>query len=376
MLVNKPPMGWNSWNTFGENIDEALIMETADVMVNDGYKDAGYEYVIIDDCWSLRQRDENGRLLADPEKFPHGIKYLADYIHSKGLKFGMYSDCGFRTCANYPGSWGHEYIDAKTFAEWDVDYLKYDFGNRPESADVKVSYLTMAQALRHCGRNIVLASCNWGVEEPWKWMRSRGAHTYRSTHDISDKPESFIEIFRQQFDKFENSCFDCYNDLDMLTVGMNGKGNVAQGGCTTEEYLMHFVMWAYFGSPLIIGADVRNIDDNGKNILLNREIISINQDPENRPPFRCRNYYDHGYGFCKLLANDEVALLAVNLHPEGDHPISFAFDDLGIPSNRGLGLEVTDIVTGEKLGIMQGGFAEKIPNKSFKLYRAKLADIK
>ena len=120
-----------------------------------------------------------------------------------------------------------------------------------------------------------------GIDEPWKWMRSRGAHTYRSTYDISDKPESFIEIFRKQFDKFENSSFDCYNDLDMLTVGMNGKGYVAQmSAAQKKEYLMQFVMWAYFGSPLIIGADVRNIDEDSKNILLNKEIISINQDPE------------------------------------------------------------------------------------------------
>ena len=141
MKLEKPIMGWNTWNTFGEKINEELIMQTADKMVELGYKDAGYEYVIIDDCWSMKKRDENNRLVADPEKFPHGMKYLADYIHKKGLKFGMYSDCGYWTCARYPGSFGYEYIDAKTFAEWGVDYLKYDYGYFPESADTKNAYL-------------------------------------------------------------------------------------------------------------------------------------------------------------------------------------------------------------------------------------------
>ena len=124
MLAQRPPLGWNSWNTFGENIDEKLIMETTDVFIEKGYKEAGYEYIIIDDCWSLKERDENGRLVPDPKKFPHGMKYIADYIHSKGLKFGMYSCAGVMTCAGYPSSYGYEYIDAKTFAEWEIDYLK------------------------------------------------------------------------------------------------------------------------------------------------------------------------------------------------------------------------------------------------------------
>lgn len=146
MLAHKPPMGWNSWNTFGKDISEKLIMEITDTIVNDGYKSAGYEYIIIDDCWSLKER-VNGNLTADPKLFPNGIKYLSDYIHSKGLKFGMYSCAGFRTCAGYPSSYGHEFKDAKQFAEWGVDYLKYDFCNFPQNADTKNAYLTMAMAL-------------------------------------------------------------------------------------------------------------------------------------------------------------------------------------------------------------------------------------
>lgn len=374
MILKTPLMGWNTWNTFGEDINERLLMETADAMVESGYKDAGYEYVIIDDCWSLKTRDDEGRLQADPDKFPHGMKFVADYIHSKGLKFGMYSDCGYWTCAGYPGSYGYEYIDAKTFAEWGVDYLKYDFGNRPQSADTKVSYLTMAQALRHSGRDIVLAACNWGVEEPWNWMRSRGAHTYRSTHDIFDNPDSFLNIFKDQCEKFENSTYDCYNDLDMLIVGMNGKGNVANGGCTKEEYELHFAMWAFLGTPLIIGGDIRNLDEDSKALLQNKDIIAINQDKENRPPFRITNYWEHGYVFCKFLSGDEIAIFAVDLHPENEHEIPISFDDCGIPSNRGLGVKLKDVMTGEDLGIAEGGISPKLSYKKFKLYRGKIVD--
>ena len=196
MILNKPPMGLNTWKTFGENINEDLILETADTLVKDGYKAAGYEYVIIDDCWSEHERDKNDRLTADKKKFPHGMKYIADYLHNLGLKFGMYSDAGFYTCAGYPASYGHEIVDAQTFADWGIDYLKYDFGFFPTSADPATAYLTMAQALRMTGRDIVFAACTAGARNPEKWARSRGCHTYRATNDISDSKTSGTNIFR------------------------------------------------------------------------------------------------------------------------------------------------------------------------------------
>ena len=194
-------MGWNSWNTFSEHISEDLICSTADRFVECGLRDAGYEYIVIDDCWSLRERDASGRLVADPEKFPHGMKAVADYVHGKGLKFGMYSCAGTHTCAGFPGSFEHEFVDAATFAEWGVDYLKYDFCHFPKSADAKAAYTTMSMALRNCGRDILFAACNWGLYEPELWMRSRGIHTYRSTGDISDNLASFSSIFDSQIEK-------------------------------------------------------------------------------------------------------------------------------------------------------------------------------
>lgn len=375
MKINKPVMGWNTWNTFGEDINEELIMQTADKMIELGYKDAGYEYIIIDDCWSLKQRDDNNRLVADPKKFPHGIKYLSDYIHSKGLKFGMYSDCGFWTCAGYPGSYGYEYIDAETFAEWEIDYLKYDYGYFPESADTKNAYLTMAQALRNSGRNIVLAACNWGVEKPWEWMRSRGADTYRSTYDISDKKESFIQIFKSQCENFENSAAGCYNDLDMLTVGMYGKGNVAQGGCTFEDYQLHFAMWAFLGTPLIIGGDIRNLDEKCRELLQNKDLIAINQDADNRPAFKVNSYWGELITFARLLENGDIAIAAFNFHnnPVKDAPLSF--DDLGVRTNSGYGVELTNVLTGEKSKVLKGGINLVLETGGYVIYRAKVVKL-
>ena len=173
MLAKRPPMGWNSWNTFGENISDALIRETADAMVETGLRDAGYEYLVIDDCWSLRERDENGSLVADPAKFPNGMKAVADYVHSKGLKFGMYSCCGVKTCAGYPGSWGHEFDDAKYFAEVGIDFLKYDNCYHP-SMPSHLSYNRMALALKSQNRDILFSACNWGNAHVETWARSCG----------------------------------------------------------------------------------------------------------------------------------------------------------------------------------------------------------
>ena len=190
MKAPTPPMGWNSWNTFFDHINEDLIFSTADSMVEQGLLDAGYEYLIIDDCWSMKNRDKEGKLVPYPEKFPHGMKPIADYIHSKGLKFGIYSCCGVRTCAGYPGSFEHEFSDAAQFAGWGVDYLKYDNCYRPNTLTTPMLYRRMSMALRSSGRDILLAACQWGSDDVHHWIRSSGAHTFRSTIDIQDSWKS------------------------------------------------------------------------------------------------------------------------------------------------------------------------------------------
>lgn len=357
----KSPMGWNSWNTFGSHINEKLIMEITDRLVSEGYQEVGYEYVIIDDCWSLRERVD-GKLVADPELFPNGMKALADYVHSKGLKFGMYSCAGFKTCAGYPSSYGHEFEDAKQFAEWGVDYLKYDFCNFPESGNAKNAYLTMAVALRNSGRKIFLAACNWGIQDPAKWMRSRGAGSYRSTGDIFDVPKSYKDIFVSQVENVEGNAPGCYNDMDMLIVGMHGNGNVGIGGCTDEQYLQHFAMWAFLGSPLIIGADIRKLDEVNKATLLNQGLISIHQDADCRPPFVVGKVDGQKYILAKLLSGNRVAIGFFNVDAKDDwvQIMSVSFDDLGIHSECGMGLRLKDAVTGEDYGVFYDGYRLKI----------------
>ena len=361
VLAQKPPMGWNSWNTFGAHINEQLIMEMADTMVAEGYKEAGYEYVIIDDCWSLKERVD-GKLVADPELFPHGMKALADYIHGKGLKFGMYSCAGTKTCAGYPGSYGHEAEDAKQFAQWDVDYLKYDFCYFPVCADAKNAYLTMAMALRSSGKDILFAACNWGKYGPSGWMRSRGAHTYRSTGDIFDVPKSYKDIFKSQVENIEGNAPDCYNDMDMLITGMHGSGNVGLNGCTDQQYLQHFAMWSFLGSPLIMGADLRKIDKTNKDILLNKGLIAINQDEEYRPAFLVDNMGDKRYILAKLMSGNRIALAFFNLEYESDYlnTMEISFCDLGIHSGTGIKMKFTNAVTGESIGVYQDAFSTQV----------------
>ena len=373
MLAKTPPMGWNSWNTFGPNINEKLIFEMADIMVDHGYRDAGYEYLVIDDCWSKRER-ENGMIVADPEKFPHGMKYVADYVHAKGLKFGMYSAAGVMTCAGYPGSYGHEYEDARQFADWGVDFLKYDLCHFPGAGDVRNRYLKMSMALRATGRDILFSGCTVGQHDPWDWMRSIGAHMYRSTGDITDEFESFRYIAQTQLPNFKCSAPGCFNDMDMLVVGMSGEGNVShKGGCTDQEYMMHFSMWCLWGAPLMMGADLRKVNDACRNIMLNKELIALDQDPEARPPFyeEKQRYASTGrWGLLRLLDNNEMVLAYYNF-ADYDLDVLLYFDDYGIPA--GQGLELTDILTGENIGVKYDCYNPRLGPKGFKIYKAKFA---
>lgn len=378
MIKNTPPMGWNSWNTFAADINEELIIQITDTIIDKGYRDKGYEYIIIDDCWSLKER-VNGKLVADPDLFPHGLKYLSDYIHSKGLKFGMYSCAGFLTCAGYPSSYGHEFEDARQFAEWGVDYLKYDFCNFPSSGNARNAYLTMAMALRSSGREILFAACNWGVENPADWMRSHGAHSYRSTGDIFDVEKSYKDIFISQLENVEGNAPGCYNDMDMLITGMHGNGNVGIKGCTDKQYLQHFAMWAFMGSPLIIGADIRSLDPFNEQIYLNEHLISINQDEECRPPFVVSiNPENKSCVLAKILSRNRIAIGMFNLYEENAwaQNMSISFDDLGIHSESGIGLELTDAVTGKALGFYQDGFRAVLNKDDCKIMIGELKNAK
>lgn len=347
MLGLTPPMGWNSWNTFTWDVSDRLLRETADALVESGLRDAGYQYVVLDDCWSLRQRDEKGFLVPDPEKFPQGMKAVADYIHSKGLKFGMYSCCGTHTCAGYPGSFEHEFQDAQTFAAWGVDYLKYDNCYKPLHMDGETLYRRMSLALRNCGRDILLSACNWGTEDVHRWARSSGAQLFRSTGDIQDNWRSVTDIALSQMDKQPFGGPFCHNDMDMLVVGMHGGSNNEYigtlGGCTDEEYRAHFSLWAMMNSPLMIGCDIRSMSAVTKETLANPEVIAINQDVECRGPYRVSQWNNPEKVF-SLVKPMEDGSLAIGMFNFGDtrSEMSLQFWDLGLPAAAGVGLELRD----------------------------------
>ena len=351
MLSKTPPMGFNTWNTFGENINEKIIKETADAMVEKGLLDAGYEYLVIDDCWSERERDlESGKIVPDKIKFPNGMKAVSDYVHSKGLKFGMYSCAGTRTCADYPGSFDHEFLDAETFAEYGADFLKYDFCFKPDSANGPLLYRKMGMALRACGREILYSACNWGNDDVNTWIRSAGAHMYRSTGDINDSFVSMRDISTSQIDNLAYSAPGCFNDIDMLTIGMYGKGNVGSCGCNDTDYKTQFAIWCMFSAPLMLGGDIRTLNENMLELVKNKRLIRINQDEESRPAFVVSKQGKDRLVFAKLLSNNEVAILFVNLS-DNDSKINFFFENLGIPAASGYGLEMLDAFSGENLGV-------------------------
>lgn len=375
-LCAVPPMGWNSWNTFTEKINEDLIKETADSMKEQGFLEAGYEYVVIDDCWSLKERDENGKLVADPKKFPNGIKAMADYVHEKGFKFGMYSCCGTRTCAGYPGSFEHEFEDARQFAEWGVDYLKYDNCFKPQSQDGRTLYRRMGMALANSGRDIVFSACQWGTDSVHEWIRSSGAHLFRSTVDINDSWNSIKEIALSQLEKQAFSGPYCHNDMDMLVVGMYGKGGdeyISAGGCTDEEYQTHFSLWAMMNSPLMIGCDVRNLTDETKKILLNKDLIAINQDIECRSPFKlnCVSNSPDVFTLVKFLSDGSLAIGMFNM---GDVPTTVTVDfwDIGLTVHANKKLEFYDCIEHKPIGARAEIFSDVVAAHGSKVYRCRM----
>lgn len=272
-----PQMGWSSWNNFQGNINEDIIKSIADAMVASGLKDAGYTYINIDDCWHGK-RDADGFIQADPKHFPHGIKALADYVHSRGLKLGIYSDAGSETCAGRPGSLGHEYQDALQYARWGIDYLKYDWCNTT-NVNAQGAYQLMRDALQAAGRPIFFSMCEWGDNHPWRWAKGIG-DSWRIGPDIWCSFDS-TRVFPTYI---QCSVIDCinrndslrsyagpghWNDPDMLEVG---------NGLSVNQDRAHFTMWCMMASPLILGNDVRNMSDETKAILTNRDLIAIDQD--------------------------------------------------------------------------------------------------
>ncbi len=266
-LALTPPMGWNSWNHFGCNVSDSLIRQTADAMAASGMRDAGYRYVVIDDCWQV-SRDTRGTIVADRVRFPHGIKALADYVHGRGLKFGIYTDAGTKTCQGRPGSYGYEDQDARTYAAWGVDYVKEDWCNA-SGLDAPTQYSKFRDALAKAGRPIVLSICEWGSNHPWEWA-PRVGNLWRTTDDIEDRWASMLANLDQSGQHSTVEKPGAWNDPDMLEIG--------NGGMTDDEYRAHLSLWAIVAAPLIAGNDVRSMSAATKAILLNPEVLTVDQD--------------------------------------------------------------------------------------------------
>ncbi|MGQ0603352.1 MAG: glycoside hydrolase family 27 protein [Anaerolineales bacterium] len=355
-LTPTPPMGWNSWNQFGQHVSEAVIKETAEALVKSGLRDAGYTYVVIDDHWH-GSRGADGRLYPDPEKFPNGMRAVADFLHARGLKFGIYSDAGEKTCGGRPGSLGHEDIDAQTFAEWEVDYLKYDWCFAPDTRNsAEALYGKMGRALQATGRPIIFGLCEWGHHRPWLWGRAVGGHLWRTTGDIEDSWASFESIgFEQQRGLERYAGPDHWNDPDMLIVGLNGQSRTIHGpGCTEAEYRTHLSLWCLLAAPLMIGCDVRALTEATKAILLNREAIALDQDPLGEQGFRVSRY-----SLCetwkKPLRGDA---LAVGLFNRGPHraTVGAHWSDLEINGRYW----VRDLWEQRDLGIFDDQFSAEV----------------
>ncbi|WP_423819289.1 alpha-galactosidase [Salinimicrobium sp. TIG7-5_MAKvit] len=331
LLAPTPPMGFMTWNYFGDDIHEQDIKSMADAMVEEGLVELGYEYIFIDDGWQ-GGRDKRNNIIPDPKKFPSGIKALADYLHSKGMKLGIYSDAAQLTCAGYTASLGFEEQDAKTFASWDVDYLKYDYCGAPtDRKTAEKRYSKMADALQNSGRKIVFSVCEWGQREPWLWAKEAGGQLWRTTYDIRDKwsanaPEGtnlheesigygILDILEINVELDEYAGPGGWNDPDMLVVGLHGKsgpsGDQGGHGATNTEYQSQMSLWSLMAAPLMISNDVRNMDEETRRILTNKDIIAIDQDPLGKQGKRVINK-DNWQVFVKPLTDGNYAVGILN----------------------------------------------------------------
>jgi len=361
-LASTPPMGWNSWNKFGCNVSEDLIRQMADAMVKSGMKGAGYQYVVIDDCWQV-ERDAIGNIVPDVKHFPSGIKALADYVHSLGLKFGIYSDAGVKTCAKRPGSLGHEYQDALQYAAWGVDYLKYDWCNTT-TQDAQAAYALIRNALDATGRPIVLSICEWGTAKPWLWGKAVGGNLWRTTGDIRDQWESkdhhhlgMLDILDLQvgLDSFAGPGH--WNDPDMLEVG--------NGGMTTEEYRAHFSLWSILAAPLIAGNDLRDMKPEIHDILTNKEVVAVNQDVLGSEGRRVLKNGDLEV-WAKQMQDGSRAVVLLN-RAVTEQEIGFSWENLGYPSH--LNASVRDLWKAKDLGQFKGNFSARVAPHSVVMVR-------
>ncbi|MFH5800511.1 NPCBM/NEW2 domain-containing protein [Haladaptatus sp. CMAA 1911] len=373
-LAQTPPMGWNSWNQFACDISAELIKETADAMVESGMREAGYEYINIDDCWMASERDDDGNLQPHPERFPNGIEGVAEYVHDKGLKLGIYSSAGTRTCQGLPASLGYEEQDARSYAEWGVDYLKYD-NCYNQGVDPRDRYAAMGKALRKTDRDIVYSICCWGKYDIYKWGADVGGNLWRTTGDI--KPvwnandsawyEGIVDIIDLNEPLAQYAGPGHWNDPDMLEVGVEVEG---YPGLSDREARAHFSMWAFMAAPLLAGNDIRDMDETTQKILTNEDVIALNQDPAGVQGYRL-TVDGKQEVWKKPLANGDVAVALFN---RGDSTKTFGTTaealDLEDSAGNSSGFVVDDLWTKETR-FTRGPIKDSVPSHGVTLFRVR-----
>lgn len=381
--MDTPPMGFMTWNYFGLDINEHDIRTLADAMVESGLRDLGYNFIFIDDGWQ-GGRDNKNNIIPNPDKFPSGMKALVDYVHDKGMKIGIYSDAAPLTCGGYTGSLHFEAQDAKTFAKWGFDYLKYDYCGAPADWQTAIErYSIMRKALDASGRDIALGICEWGDRGPWLWAKKAGGQLWRTTADIRDKWKS-VETPKDNHDLHRtgagildilniNASLAAYaspggwNDPDMLVVGLYGKENAPSSalggsGCTDVEYQSQMSLWCLMASPLMITCDVRNINDATRAILMNADAIAINQDRLGKQAER-KIHTDTWQVFVKPLSDGDIALGILNTS-DSAQTAEFNLNELGIFNKK----MATDLWSKKQMRI-GNKIRVKVASHETKLYR-------
>ena len=357
-LGRKPQMGWNSWNHFACDVHQTVIEQTVDALVARGLDKLGYRYVNVDDCW-MESRDNNGVIQPDRDSFPD-FQGMIHYVHRKGLLFGLYSSAGTETCEGRPGSLGHEEADASSYAAWQVDYLKYD-NCFNDGSEPKTRYSAMRDALNKTGRPIFYSMCEWGVDDPATWGSDVG-NSWRTTQDIRDNWESMISRADQNNEWAQYAGPGGWNDPDMLEIG--------NGGMSSTEYETHMSLWCLMKAPLLIGCDVRTMDDDTLRILSNPEVIAINQD-------------DLGVQGKKLSANGSIevwggplkgkkfVMLVLN-RGDSSETVSVEWSKF-FDIDSGCEALVRDLWLREDLGVLGRSFSATVPRHGVKVYKIECA---
>lgn len=375
-----PLMGWLSWNVVEGDISQQVVEEAADAMVRQGLKKAGYRYLVLDDLWHAPARNADGTPREDPKKFPKGMKAAADYVHRRGLKFGIYSDAAPRTCAGAYGSLGYETVDARQYAAWGVDLLKYDYCHAPaDRATAEERYRVMGDALRASGRDILLYMCEWGVREPWKWGASTGATTWRATYDTRDCWRGaqggigILESIHGMKDIWAYSGVNRFNDADMMCVGIHGTGRSSSDLCATgpgmtqDEYRTQFALWCMWSSPLTLSFDMtKPLSKDDLAILTNRHLIAVDQDALGQQA-ELVGERDGIIYFAKDLANGDVAISATNLN---DVAATAQFRFADIPAlDASATYRLRNLWTGRRAGKVQGTLSATLAPHATAVYR-------